>query len=192
MAEKRKRGRPRKTEDKKVVKPMLPEEKIEESKYFAGPVVQKFEEERKEFELPSGYGDNKIVLMVRDPYWIYAYWEVNQKRIGEIKRELGEEIFSKSKECLRVYNVDNWDSFDIEATGGAKSWHIKVSTANASYCADVGFKTEDGRFIAAAHSNTVTTPSDRPSKVIDEEWMLPDWEKLYSPPSSASSPFKKR
>jgi hypothetical protein len=38
--------------------------------------MQKFEEGRG-FELPSGYGDNKILLLVRDPYWVYSYWEIS-------------------------------------------------------------------------------------------------------------------
>ena len=25
-------------------------------------------------ELPENYGDNQIYLIVRDPYWVYAYW----------------------------------------------------------------------------------------------------------------------
>lgn len=155
------------------------QERIEDSKYYAGPVVQKFESARP-FELPQGYGDNKIVLLVRDPYWIYSYWEMSLSRIAEIKREIGPDVFSSSREFLRVYNVDNWDAFDIEVTGSAKNWYINVPQCNASYCADIGFKTPDGRFIAAARSNTVTTPLDRMSDVIDEQWMIPDWDKMYS------------
>jgi hypothetical protein len=155
------------------------EEKIEESKYYAGPVIQKFVEERP-FELPPGYGDNRIVLMVRDPYWLHAYWEVNEKRSSEIKKEIGENAFSSAKEHLRVYDTENWNSFDIEVTGGARSWYLKVPVPNRTYCVDIGFKTADGRFIAAARSNWVTTPLDRMSDVIDEQWMIPDWDKIYA------------
>ena len=155
------------------------EERAENSKYYAGPVMQKFEEVRG-FELPGGYGDNKIILLVRDPYWIYAYWEISEKRIEEIRKEIGGETFEKSFACLRVYNVDNWNSFDIENLGGASNWYINVPACNVSYCVDIGFKTPDGRFIAAARSNVVTTPLDRMSDVIDEKWMIPDWDRMYS------------
>ncbi|MDI6731177.1 MAG: DUF4912 domain-containing protein [Candidatus Margulisbacteria bacterium] len=157
--------------------PLPVQEKVEDTKYYPGPVVQKFEE-RHEFLFPERYGDNKITLMVRDPYWLFAYWEINEKRSAEIVRELSQAVFSQSRLTLRVYNVDNWDSFDIEVTGGAKNWYLRVSS-DASYCVDIGYKTPDGRFIAAARSNIVRTPLDRMSDIIDEQWMIPDWEKLY-------------
>lgn len=151
--------------------------KVEPSKYYPGPVVQKLEEKR-EFLFPEKYGDNKITLMVRDPYWLFAYWEISEKRNAELIRELGSAVFAQSQLTLRVYNVDNWDSFDLAVTGGAQNWYIRVSS-DVSYCVDVGYKTADGRFLAAARSNIVRTPLDRMSDIIDEQWMTPDWEKLY-------------
>ena len=71
--------------------------------------MQKFEEKR-HFELPQGYGDNRIVIMVRDPYWIYTYWEVNQKRINEIRTEFGPK-FDGAKMILRVYDAQHWNFF---------------------------------------------------------------------------------
>ena len=37
--------------------------------------------ERKQFRFPSGYGDNKIVLLARDPWWIFAYWEILKNNV---------------------------------------------------------------------------------------------------------------
>ena len=28
-------------------------------------------------DLPSGYGESRVVLMPRDPQWAYAYWDVS-------------------------------------------------------------------------------------------------------------------
>jgi hypothetical protein len=137
---------------------------VEETKYYAGPVIQKFAEERP-FEFPAGYGDNRIVLMVRDPFWIYAYWETKDRRQEKI---------------LRVYDTENWQSFDIELTGGARSWYIRVPAPNRTYCVDIGYYGSDGKFIALIRSNWVTTPLDRMSDIIDEQWMIPDWEKMYA------------
>ena len=155
------------------------EERVEESKYYAGPVIQKFTEE-KPYELPAGYGDNRIVLMVRDPYWLYTYWEVSEKRRGEIMNEIGGEAFNRSREILRVYDTESWHYFDLEIGGGARNWYIHVPEPNRTYCVDIGFMTPQGKFITAARSNWVTTPLDRMSDVIDEQWLIPDWEKLYA------------
>lgn len=169
-----------KTEKKTVTAEPVNEVRIvEETKYYTGPVIQKFQE-AKAFEFPQGYGDNRIVAMVRDPYWIYAYWEVNDKRRSEIRAEIGEEEFGRSRECLRVYDVENWDYFDIEINQGARNWYVRIPSPNRTYCVDIGYKTPNGRFITAARSNFVTTPRDQMSDVIDEQWMIPDWERIYS------------
>ena len=51
------------------------EEKIEESKFFIPPTPVK-QAQKKDFDFPHSYGDSKIVLLVRDPLWIFAYWEI--------------------------------------------------------------------------------------------------------------------
>lgn len=155
------------------------EERVAESKYYAGPVMQKIAEE-KQWEFPGGYDENRIVLMVRDPHWLYAYWEVNGQRRGEIAGEIGADLLNRSREVLRVYETAGWQSFDVLIDGGARSWYIKVPEPNRTYCVDIGFLTPEGRFIAAARSNWVTTPLDRMSDVIDEQWLIPDWEKMYA------------
>ncbi|MBI5699565.1 DUF4912 domain-containing protein [Candidatus Saganbacteria bacterium] len=153
------------------------EEKIEEAKFYTGPVMQKFEEARG-FEFPGGYGDNRITIMVRDPYWIYAYWELNPGKVDQIRRDLREK-FDQAKLILRIYDAGNWSFFDIGIGGGVSNWYINVGRPNTPFCVDIGFLTPDGTFIAAARSNLVTTPRDRMSDVIDEEWMIPDWERMY-------------
>jgi len=154
------------------------EERIEESKYYSGPVMQKFEGARP-FELPQGYGDNRIVIMVRDPYWIYTYWEISNIKLQEIKKELGFK-FDQAKLIIRVYDASNWNFFDLQVHGLTGNWYVNVGRPNTSYCVDVGFLTADGTFICAARSNVVVTPRDGMSEIIDEEWMIPDWERMYA------------
>jgi len=155
------------------------ETRVEESKYYAGPVIQKFTHQESNFEFPAGYDDNRIVLMVRDPHWLYAYWEVSARRREEIKQQLGESVFSRARIFLRVYDAASSKHHDIEV-GGARNWYVRVPAPNRTYFAEIGFLTEDGRFIAACRSNSVTTPLDGMSDVIDEQWLIPDWDKMYA------------
>ena len=39
-------------------------------------------------ELPSQYGVDKMVLMVRDPWWLYTYWELKSSTVERLKSEL--------------------------------------------------------------------------------------------------------
>ncbi len=131
------------------------------------------------FEFPAGYGDNRIVLMVRDPHWLYCYWEVNEQRRSEIRQQIGDDAFYRSREFLRVYDQDSGKHHDIEV-GAARNWYVHVPAANRTYYVEIGFLTPDGRFIAAARSNNVTTPLDTMSEVIDEQWLIPDWDRMYA------------
>lgn len=162
--------------------------KVEEAKYYPRPSAYMPPREWEREELPSRYGDNKVVLLVRDPYWLHAYWEITDVRKSHIERE-AQAGWGDLRKVLRVYDVTDviFDgtnankSFDIDLTSDANNWYIHVGEPDRSWCADLGVITSDGRFILIVRSNVVTTPLDRPSDVIDEEWMTLEEEfaKLY-------------
>lgn len=130
-------------------------------------------------ELPRSYGVNRLVLMVRDPYWLYAYWEITATRMEQISSRHGSRAWDDSKAVLRVYDVTginfngkNANSFfDCSLNDQADSWHINVPGANRTYCVDMGRLFPDGTFLTILRSNAVTTPRDALSENLDEEWM---------------------
>jgi uncharacterized protein len=136
--------------------------------------------ERSEQDIPGRYYDNKIVLMARDPFWCYAYWDIS----GGLMQSKADEARHSGdyKLILRVYDVTDirFDGknahkyMDIEVTGDANNWYINVWEAGRTYIADLGFRTTDGKFILIARSNAVGVPSDRVSDKMDEEWMVMD------------------
>ncbi len=136
--------------------------------------------DRNGFELPSRYGDNKIVLLVRDPWWIYAYWEVAHEREQEVLRQIQKEGLTRERTVLRVYDVTgtvppkSHSFFDIELSHFADNWYIDVGAPDREWVAELGVRTREGRYFCLVRSNTVRTPRYGISDVIDEEWMIPD------------------
>lgn len=132
-------------------------------------------------ELPEDYGDNRMVLMVRDPECLFAYWELRKDVLGNILNALGSMAHS-AKTVLRVYDVTDvifngnnaHNYFDIEITGGAQSWYVHTGKPNRSFCADIGFLTPNGTFRLITRSNLVKTPPAGVSGVVDEAWMCID------------------
>ena len=57
------------------------EEQVERSKYDVG-VPTKDLSAKVPKDLPAGYGKDRIVCMVRDPYWLHCYWELTSKGIA--------------------------------------------------------------------------------------------------------------
>ena len=135
-----------------------------------------------QYALPPGYGDTRIVLMVKDPWWLYAYWEVQPQVERAARRHLTPEEVIGLQTVLRVYDVTEvacpddpahrW--FDIPLSGLAMNWHLHTNAPNRSFVVDVGLLTRGGRFLLLARSNRVTTPRAGPSEVIDEAWAIDD------------------
>ena len=133
-------------------------------------------------ELPANYGDNVIYLLVRDPYWLYAYWEIqkdHQERTLSTLKAGWEDVRS----ILRIYNTTEKAGkpsfFDIELQGLAINWFIHVEP-NHSYVVEIGLLHRDGRFAVLARSNEVVTPRATVSEIIDEQWMGLDFEKVFA------------
>lgn len=166
-----------------------PEQVVEESKFFTGPAAVSTEaKERQNYELPAGYGDNRIVVQVRDPYWMHSYWEISEDKMNSVRRDLGA-LLNNAKRILRVYDITNvlFDGsnsnkyFDIDINDYANSWYINPQEAGRNFCVDIGYLLADGRFIMLARSNCISMPVDGPSTITDEEWMIveEDFNRLY-------------
>jgi hypothetical protein len=179
----------RKKAQKPAPAPMLQEVKKEvlgaremavEQTKFSHPEIKKFHRPMPS-ELPPAYGKDKMVLQVRDPWWLYCYWEIAVNTWNSIKDRL-KDIFYSAKRVLRIYDVSHvifngknaHRYFDIEVSHEANNWYIDAGGPGRSWVVDYGLKLPNGEFITVLRSNVVTTPSDGPSWITDEEWMIPD------------------
>lgn len=130
-------------------------------------------------QLPRQYGVDRLVLMARDPHWLYAYWEITATKQGEFASIYGADAWRRSHSVLRVYDVTGVDFngananryLDIPVDDQLDSWHIQVEEPDRSFCVDMGRMFPDGRFVTLLRSNIVTTPRASLSDRLDEEWM---------------------
>jgi hypothetical protein len=120
-------------------------------------------------ELPLKYGLDKITLMARDPLWLYTWWEVKDSTVSGLEAQF-KDIFWQAKKVLRVYDVT-----DIDFNGGNAHRYFDIGGSGRSWCVDLGLLFPDGKFVTILRSNIVATPFDRPSDILDEEWMIPDY-----------------
>lgn len=159
------------------------EEQIERSKYDVG-VPTKDLSSKVSKELPKGYGKDRIVCMVRDPYWLHTYWELTRQAVQRAEAALGQD-WHGAKPILRVIDVTSTESSatsessvrDIDIHGGCNNWYIDVGNPPRSYRIDIGYLARNGQFYVLARSNVVTTPRAGMSDVIDENWADFDFEK---------------
>ncbi|MBI2174650.1 MAG: DUF4912 domain-containing protein [Candidatus Omnitrophica bacterium] len=134
------------------------------------------------FSIPGSYGEDRIVLMVKDPWWIFAYWEIQSSTERQALRQLLPHEVEGLSSILRIYDVTGLDypnqaahsSFDILLSGLASNWYINTNAPNREFVVEIGLLTRNGRFLMLSRSNRVATPRFGPSEVLDEEWMCPD------------------
>jgi hypothetical protein len=149
-----------------------------------------FNDTRSAWQLPHRYGQDALTLLVRDPWWLYAYWEITPATFEQTRARAHSDHV-----ILRLYNVTDVDFyesshfFDIEI-GPADNWYIDVGLPNTEWVAELGLRAHDGRFYPMIRSNRVRTPRYGVSEIVDEEWMLPDhiYWKLFGQAGVAGGP----
>ena len=144
--------------------PLLNEEdQIRSAKYLPRDLPARlFEEER--FLFPESYGVNRIRLLVKDPEWLFAHWDVDPKSLGDMKKTMGERAMALSRLTLRVVDPTNGGSSDILLPPLARGWYIRADATRRSYQAQLGVTLPSGEFRRLAESNVVVTPRVGPSR----------------------------
>src|SRR5262249_44657263 len=151
-----------------------PEEAVESSKYNVGVPTLNLSAKTPR-DLPQGYGKDRIIVMVRDPYWLHCYWELTRHAVQRAEPALGQEGHA-SKQIIRLLDVTSGETTstsesilrDIPIHGGCNNWYLDVSNPPRSYRVDIGYLSPSGKFYVLARSNVVSTPRAGVSDVIDE------------------------
>ncbi len=139
------------------------EDAIRSAKYLPRNLPPRlFEEER--FLFPESYGVDRIRLLVRDPEWLFAYWDVSPKSLADLRRQVGDRAAAVARLTLRIADPVSGGASDILLPPGARWWYVRADSARRSYRAELGFTLASGEFRTLASSNTVTTPRVGPSE----------------------------
>jgi hypothetical protein len=138
------------------------EERIESAKYQPRQMPARvFEEER--FLFPDTYGVSRVRLLIKDPEWLFAHWDVDPALISSLRTSLGERATALSRLTLRISDVENGGVSIILLPEGSRSWYVRTDSARRSYRAELGLTLPSGEFRKVAESNTVTSPRTGPS-----------------------------
>ncbi|MGQ9575664.1 MAG: DUF4912 domain-containing protein [Thermoguttaceae bacterium] len=132
---------------------------------------------------------DRLVLMVRDPYWLHAYWELSRQSVERARAALGQH-WHGAKPVLRLVEVvrDGTTSSvrkiirDIEIHGGVNNWYVDVDDPPRSFQLEIGYLALDRRFVSLARSNVVSTPPVGAVKSFDGNWaeVAEDYDRIYA------------
>ena len=137
----------------------------------------------------NGYTKDRLVVMVRDPYWLHAYWELTRPSIDRARVAMGQH-WHGARPILRVSEVtrDGTTSStrkvlrDIEIHGGVNNWYVDVDDPPRTFQLDIGYLRPDGKFLCLARSNVVSTPRTTSVDTVDGNWadVARDFDRIYA------------
>ena len=105
--------------------------------------------------LPASYGDNRLILMARDPTSAHAYWEINVDRINKAATFLG-----GGKAFLRLVEPSTERILaEYETRAGHGRYWMPLPRAGRAYRADLAM-VQNGRAVVLGRSNIVHAPPD--------------------------------
>ncbi|WP_193197163.1 DUF4912 domain-containing protein [Nostoc sp. MG11] len=105
--------------------------------------------------------ESRLILVPRDSRDVYAYWEVPEARKAELQQQGGRKL------ALRVYDTTgidqqrlparNFRQFDCDEL--TPDLHIPIAQSDRDYVAELGYVTDDGRWLELTRSKVVKVPS---------------------------------
>ena len=118
---------------------------------------------------------DRLVVMVRDPYWLHAYWELAPRSVERAQSALGQH-WHTTRPVLRCFHdrpamARPCCSAKSSIHGGVNHWYVDVQNPPQQFRMEIGYLTASGQFYCLARSNAVTTPPAGTSDSVDENWV---------------------
>lgn len=104
-----------------------------------------------DYQLPLNYQETYIVLMIRDPHCIFAYWEISSGTKENFDLKYGKNSWENSKLALRLFWSDTEIIMELKDT--ATNWYIHLENRGIPINGELGRLLPDNTFIPLAVSN---------------------------------------
>ena len=131
---------------------------------------------------------DRIVLVVRDPFWVQAYWEITRSSVSRARAAFAGNWHAAQPvlRLMKISNDGNTNSVEeiveeIPIHGGVNNWFISIKTQAKNYRVAIGYLCkESGRFHLIAKSNEIVMP--KASEAADCTWndITNDAQRYYS------------
>jgi uncharacterized protein len=130
-------------------------------KYALGPRPAAGPPGREPRELPEAYGTGRLLLVARDPHWLYVHWDFTP-----LQQRQYNALSADRHLVVRVYpgTITAHPSSEIHVHPESRSWFIHVERAATRYSAVLGYYPPNRQWVTVATSAPVVTPPDTVSQ----------------------------
>jgi hypothetical protein len=126
-------------------------------------------------ELPDHYGVDECEVLDKDPFWVFAYWEVTDRGLAAARAQLGQSA-DGARLVLRMFTTVPKPEgverllHDVELPGHHGRRYLQSPRPGAHLRVAVGLLSREGYFAPIAHSSLVRVPPTEPQPG-PVEWM---------------------
>ena len=112
-------------------------------------------------ELPEAYGTERLLVVARDPHWLYAHWDLTRQQLQRYNS-----LSADKHLVLRVYvnAVQGPPLTVVHVHPESRNWFVHVDRAGTKYVAELGYHDIGGKWVAVARSSPTMTPPDSMSE----------------------------
>ena len=126
-------------------------------RYSLGPTSPAARAASVEAVLPESYGTQELFLTARDPHWLYAAWDLSAEQLRNynalsVDRHLILKIFKDS------FSAEAF--LQIHVHPESRNWFVPVTEAATKYLAELGYHSQDGKWVGITKSAATLTPPD--------------------------------
>jgi hypothetical protein len=169
----------KKSDNKKTAPPKVPPRKPSTVLVAVEPkkssLSSQYRKKKLRRDISTHFDENRadrLVLLVRDSFWLHAYWEITARTVERTKVALGL-FWHTALPIIRLFRLESDGTGqpkrnivrDILIHGGANNWYLNVVDPPSAFQIEIGYLTREKKFYSLISSNSVETPQQQ---VIDE------------------------
>ncbi len=137
--------------------------------------------------LPEAYGTGTLLLLVSDPHWLYAHWDLGpEEQRPYYDRAANRRLVLRGRQDALTGPV----LAEIHVPPDSRDWFFRVPRAPARCVAELGYYLEGGQWVSIAASNAVATPPEAPSEDKTAQFAAVE-PALLMPAAAAGLPAKR-
>lgn len=122
------------------------------------------------YDLPWNYDDDRVVLLVRDPWTLFVYWDFHQDTVDRAS----EGFDASSRMLMRVLLVSGREEHvvkECEVDLGWRSYYFYELEPKRDYRVEIVCVAADGReSLVGRRSNVASLPAAHPSPWVEDRF----------------------
>ncbi len=107
--------------------------------------------------LPEAYGTRKLILVARDPHWLYAHWDFTTEQLRDCNAKSADKHL-----ILRIHKdaIGDVPFAEIHVHPESRHWFVHVARGNTRFLAELGYYGRQRRWTRVSISESTLTPPD--------------------------------